>query len=135
MPYLNSGAAVQAIWVPFDHESQNPVDQIRSHAQPDFRFGIRSGCDLAIVRWFNRVGPKRDLFHWPGVECVIRISMKRHLCLRNAKSICVKFVNETIAHYIDGEFHSSSIIADREWGYDKFFCVNFWLLLALLGPG
>ena len=47
--WRNSGAAVQAIWVPFDHESQNPVDQIRSHAQPDFRFGIRGGCDLAFT--------------------------------------------------------------------------------------
>ena len=58
MPYLNRGAAVEAIWLPFDHESQNPVDQIYSHAQADFRLGFRGGCDLAIVRCFNGFGAK-----------------------------------------------------------------------------
>jgi hypothetical protein len=55
---LNRGAAVEAIWLPFDHESQNPVDQIYSHAQPDFGLGFRGGCDLAIMRCFNGFGAK-----------------------------------------------------------------------------
>ena len=59
LPYLNRGAAVEAIWLPFDHESQNPVDRIYSHAQANFRLGFRGGCDLAIVHWFDRVGAKR----------------------------------------------------------------------------